>query len=299
MGGSASFSTTFGAQTGLAIIPILCFGSEAQQHKYLPRIVSGDIVGAYCLSEAGSGSDALGARAKAVRQPDGSWLLNGEKMWKGRGGPGAAASLVSATKNSMNTVFAQLMVRLGPDAVAKTAVDMGVKSLEGQDPRCAWVLGSGEVSVLDMAAGYSTLANEGIAKSPIVVTRVEFPDGTVKRYEPEQHRVLTSEQAGRVTFALQQVIDGGTGKQANIGKPAAGKTGTTQQNVDGWFVGYGVNLRADGAFGKDGADPGVATVCRYVPATDTTAVFLANVGWDDVDGMGELWDLLASAAFDE
>ncbi len=68
---------------------------------------------------------------------------------------------------------------------------------------------------------------------------------------------------------------------------------------DGWFVGYGVNLRADGAFGKDGADPGVATVCRYVPAIDTTAVLLANVGWDDVDGMGELWDLLASAAFDE
>ena len=170
--------------------------------------------------------------------------LNGEKMWKVRGGPGATASLVSATKNSMNTVFAQLMVRLGPDAVAKTAVDMGVKSLEGQDPRCAWVLGSGEVSVLDMAAGYSTLANEGIAKSPIVVTRVEFPDGTVKRYEPEQHRVLTSEQAGRVTFALQQVIDGGTGKQANIGKPAAGKTGTTQRNVDGWFVGYTPKLTA-------------------------------------------------------
>ena len=98
--------------------------------------------------------------------------------------------------------------------------------------------------MLDMAAGYSTLANEGIAKSPIVVTRVEFPDGTVKRYEPEQHRVLTSEQAGRVTFALQQVIDGGTGKQANIGKPAAGKTGTTQQNVDGWFVGYTPKLTA-------------------------------------------------------
>lgn len=66
-----------------------------------------------------------------------------------------------------------------------------------------------------------------------------------------------------------------------------------------WSIGYGVNLRDDGAFGKDGGDPGVATVCRYVPAIDTTAVFLANVGWDDVDGLGDLWDLLASAAFDE
>ena len=86
MGPGASFATTFGAQTGLAIIPILCFGTEAQQKKYLPGIISGDLVGAYCLSESGSGSDALGARAKATRQPDGSWVLNGEKMWITNGG---------------------------------------------------------------------------------------------------------------------------------------------------------------------------------------------------------------------
>lgn len=86
MGGSASFATTFGAQTGLAIIPILCFGTDAQKQKYLPGIVSGDTIGAYCLSESGSGSDALGARAKAVKQPDGSWVLNGEKMWITNGG---------------------------------------------------------------------------------------------------------------------------------------------------------------------------------------------------------------------
>ncbi len=86
MGGGASFATTFGAQTGLAIIPILCFGTEAQQEQYLPGIVSGALVGAYCLSESGSGSDALGARAKATRQADGSWVLNGEKMWITNGG---------------------------------------------------------------------------------------------------------------------------------------------------------------------------------------------------------------------
>jgi alkylation response protein AidB-like acyl-CoA dehydrogenase len=86
IGGDASFATTFGAQTGLAIIPILCFGTEAQQLKYLPGIISGDLVGAYCLSESGSGSDALGARARATRQPDGSWVLSGEKMWITNGG---------------------------------------------------------------------------------------------------------------------------------------------------------------------------------------------------------------------
>ena len=86
IGPSASFATTFGAQTGLVIIPILCFGTEAQQQKYLPRIVSGELIGAYCLSESGSGSDALGARARAVRAADGSWRLSGEKMWITNGG---------------------------------------------------------------------------------------------------------------------------------------------------------------------------------------------------------------------
>ena len=86
MGRSASFATTFGAQTGLAITPLLCFGSEQQKKEYIPRLVSGEIVGAYALSESASGSDALGARARATRQSDGSYLLNGEKMWISNGG---------------------------------------------------------------------------------------------------------------------------------------------------------------------------------------------------------------------
>jgi alkylation response protein AidB-like acyl-CoA dehydrogenase len=86
VGRSASFATTFGAQSGLAITPILCFGTEDQKTRYLPRLVSGEIVGAYALSESGSGSDALGARARATRQADGSYLLSGEKMWITNGG---------------------------------------------------------------------------------------------------------------------------------------------------------------------------------------------------------------------
>ena len=86
IGANASFSTTFGAQTGLVIIPLLCFGTPAQQQKYLPRLVTGEIIGAYCLSESGSGSDALGARTKATRLPDGAWSISGEKMWITNGG---------------------------------------------------------------------------------------------------------------------------------------------------------------------------------------------------------------------
>src|SRR5260221_37680 len=86
VGRCASFATTFGAQTGLAITPILCFGTEEQKQKYLPRLVTAEIIGAYALSESGSGSDALGARARAMRQPDGSFVLSGEKMWITNGG---------------------------------------------------------------------------------------------------------------------------------------------------------------------------------------------------------------------
>ena len=86
IGASPGFATAFGAQTGLAIIPIFCFGTPAQHRQYLPRIVSGELVGAYCLSESGSGSDALSVRARAVKQADGSWVLNGEKMWITNGG---------------------------------------------------------------------------------------------------------------------------------------------------------------------------------------------------------------------
>jgi alkylation response protein AidB-like acyl-CoA dehydrogenase len=83
---SASFGATFGAQANLTVIPLFLFGSEAQKQKYLPTLLSGELVGAYGLSETGAGSDALGARTRATRQPDGGFLLNGEKMWITNGG---------------------------------------------------------------------------------------------------------------------------------------------------------------------------------------------------------------------
>jgi alkylation response protein AidB-like acyl-CoA dehydrogenase len=86
MARSASFGATFGAQANLMVLPLVLFGTEAQKQKYLPRLLSGELIGAYCLSEPGSGSDALGARTRATRQPDGSFVLNGEKAWITNGG---------------------------------------------------------------------------------------------------------------------------------------------------------------------------------------------------------------------
>ena len=84
--GSASFSAAFGAQSNLAISPILYFGTPDQQSRYLPGLISGETVGAYALSESGSGSDALGASARAISLPDGGYALTGEKMWITNGG---------------------------------------------------------------------------------------------------------------------------------------------------------------------------------------------------------------------
>jgi butyryl-CoA dehydrogenase len=78
----AGFATTWGAHSGIGTLPIVYFGTEEQKKKYLPRLASGETVGAYALSEATSGSDALNCRARAVLSPDGKhYLLNGEKMW--------------------------------------------------------------------------------------------------------------------------------------------------------------------------------------------------------------------------
>jgi alkylation response protein AidB-like acyl-CoA dehydrogenase len=86
MAQSASFAATWGATANLTVIPLFLFGTEAQKQKYLTRLLTGEIVGAYGLSETGSGSDALGARTRATRQADGSFVLNGEKMWITNGG---------------------------------------------------------------------------------------------------------------------------------------------------------------------------------------------------------------------
>src|ERR671916_1523699 len=87
LGRSASFATTLGAQSGIGLTPIIYFGTEEAKQKYLPKIASGEIVTAYALTEAGSGSDALAAKATARLSDDGThYVLNGEKMWITNGG---------------------------------------------------------------------------------------------------------------------------------------------------------------------------------------------------------------------
>lgn len=165
--------------------------------------------------------------------------------WNPTGGCcGGVATLAEATARSANTSYAEMMVELGPEAVVEMAQQLGV-SAEFPQIVPSIVLGTGEVSVLDMAAGYSTFANEGTRIDARVITRVEDAQGNViEEFPAKSTQVLDVDQASRVTHALQGVIDHGTGEDADIGRPAAGKTGTTQNNADAWFVGYTPSLTA-------------------------------------------------------
>ena len=155
--------------------------------------------------------------------------------------------LVDATRVSSNTAYAQLMIDVGAANVADLAEKMGVQA---KLPVVnSLVLGTGEVSPLDMAVGFSTLANRGVHNDPDMIAKIEqvAGDGDVTVLEeahPSGDRVLTDQEADLVTHALRQVVTSGTGRAANFGKPAAGKTGTTNDNRDAWFVGYTPKLTA-------------------------------------------------------
>jgi penicillin-binding protein 1A len=101
------------------------------------------------------------------------------------------------------------------------------------------VLGSNSVTAMDMASAYSTFANRGIRVPPVLVTRITRADGTVLfNHEHSQTKVLEAGVADTLTSILEQVIQRGTGTRAKLDRPAAGKTGTTDDWKDAWFAGY-------------------------------------------------------------
>jgi penicillin-binding protein 1A len=158
-----------------------------------------------------------------------------------------SVSIHRATLSSDNTVFAQLTLDLGPEKVAAMAHRLGVRSnLKTREgvyvPSLG--LGSAGVSPLDMASAYATLGAGGIYSEPMAIRKVVLPDGTVDTDagwgKPERRRVVPDWVADEVTKILEDNIDEGTGTGAGVffDRPAAGKTGTTDDHTDAWFCGY-------------------------------------------------------------
>jgi len=152
---------------------------------------------------------------------------------------GGTMNLVSATLHSDNTVYAQLIIDVGPKAVRQTAKMMGIKThLDGLPAEGLGGLRLG-VSPLEMADAYATLASGGIRNEPIAIRRVTFPDGKSDDLgKPRRKRVLSDGVAYEVTKILEQNMKSGTAVRGNIGCPAAAKTGTTDNYNDAWLVGY-------------------------------------------------------------
>lgn len=160
---------------------------------------------------------------------------------------GSKLSLLEATVFSVNVVYAQLVIDdIGEEAVVEVAERMGISSYNDLLPVPSAVLGTNEVNPLDMASAYGTLAANGVYNPPIAITRITRADGEILyKDETEGEEALEPAVAYLTTSALQQVIQRGTAAAyGNIGRPAAGKTGTAQEYRDAWFVGYTPDLVA-------------------------------------------------------
>jgi len=170
-----------------------------------------------------------------------------------------AVTLKQALANSINTVSAKLIDKVGPKAVVDMAHNLGVSSKIPEQPAIA--LGAVEITVSDMVAAYSTFANQGVYIKPRIITKITDKSG-ITLYEPkvETHEVLSKDIAYAVVKLLEGVTETGSGARLKWGggggtgynrmtgypykivNPIAGKTGTTQNQSDGWFVGMVPNL---------------------------------------------------------
>ena len=156
---------------------------------------------------------------------------------------GGSMNLVRATTKSDNSVYQQLALDVGPDAVKDAAKDMGITSkLEGYPGEVLGGLGYC-CSPLEMANAYATIASGGLRNRAIGITKVVFPDGRTERLDKRKRvRAFEDGVTAKATDILKQNMTAGTGTSAQIGCPAAGKTGTTDNHTDAWFVGYTPNL---------------------------------------------------------
>ncbi|HYN98945.1 MAG TPA: penicillin-binding transpeptidase domain-containing protein, partial [Actinomycetota bacterium] len=148
-----------------------------------------------------------------------------------------------ATHNSVNTVYAQMMDKVVTPTEFMDAADQLGISIPAGDEGCALALGTTAVTPLEMARAFTTFAARGQRPEPRVVTQVVEQDGeSLVERTPNSDRVMDEQVADTVNQVLQGVINSGTARGADIGRPAAGKTGTTQNHVDAWFAGYTPDL---------------------------------------------------------
>jgi len=164
-------------------------------------------------------------------------------------------TLREAFSRSINTISAKIGAQVGFSTIADMARRFGITTPISTYP--SMVLGSSDVRLLDMTRAFASVANKGVAVTPYGIRRVVTADGRLLyQREADEERVLVAPWvAAEMTDLLQSAVLSGTGRAAQIGRPVAGKTGTTSSNKDGWFVGFSSGLTTGVWMGRDDARP--------------------------------------------
>lgn len=218
----------------------------------------------------GRGQDSFNRASMAVRQPGSAFkpfvyltalqhdmtpdttmddqpVTYGSWSPKNAGGSySGTMTLSDALAHSVNTIAVQLADKVGTKNIIANAKKMGITTLDAKDDNLAMALGglTKGVTPLEMASAYGTFANKGIHVKPTAIVKIldrngnVLEDASTLEKEETKTRVMSEREAYEMTTMLEGVIDHGTGTAAAIGRPAAGKTGTTDDNKDAWFVGY-------------------------------------------------------------
>jgi penicillin-binding protein 1A len=258
-------------------------GGRQAGSAFKPFALAAFVAEGKSLESTFPGPSPLKIESRRCRNQDGTpWqVANFEDAQYG------SLNVTAATLSSVNTVYAQIMEKVvTPGKFIKLAGDTGIE-IPRTDAGCALALGTTDVTPLEMARAYTTFAQRGMRPDPLVITKITRPDGRVlaERY-PTVSPALERNVADTVNYVLAQNIQGGTGSKAKIGRPAAGKTGTTQNHQNAWFAGYTPDLTAVVWMG-------------YAPAEDGKIPEMTSVRGEEVTGSGlpaTIWKRFMTAA---
>jgi len=164
-------------------------------------------------------------------------------------------TLREAFSRSINTISAKIGQQVGFSTIADMARRFGITTPISTYP--SMVLGSSDVRLIEMTRAFASVANNGVAVTPYGIRRVVTADGRMLyQHDADEGRVLVAPWvAAEMTDLLQSAVLSGTGRAAQIGRPVAGKTGTTTSNKDGWFIGFSSGLTTGVWMGRDDAKP--------------------------------------------
>lgn len=164
-------------------------------------------------------------------------------------------TLAYALKISNNVVSVQVLNEIGIPTLIQRAALFGIE-LDGERGLCL-ALGCGEMTLLELTSAYTVFANNGYRSEPVFILKVTDREGNVlETYDPQPpEQVISADQAFQMNAMLQDVVNAGTGRNARISQPAGGKTGTSDNNRDAWYIGYTPHLVTGFWIGNDDNTP--------------------------------------------